>query len=497
MRSRIPNLRQSVTGAAAIVTAFWAVTGFAASTLGPLTSFGVGADQVADGWRAPFEVLTGDAAGSDSISPGLYNYLGNALDNTDVNAGNLERGLAFNPVTGHVLLVSRNNGSVPGIRILDGTTGVDLGQLDQGTGIVTGGNFATNMIGIGDDGAIYVANLSTNLTSSPYKVYRWANESATPTVAFSGNPGSLLSGARIGDTFDVIGSGANTRLVAGYAANPSVAGNNSFALFSTSDGLNYTGASVAIPTTPPDAGDFRLGITFTDSDSVIGKQGTFARLVDVNGSTGTLNVSFDTDGQTLRAMDYAVVAGKPLLAIMECSAAQDAAGRARLFIYDMTDPTLPLVDRKLQEGSNLPNLNPVTGPNQYPNINGTGQVKFGPINGNVATIYAMSTNNGIEAFTFTLDTTVTNTGDYNGNGEVDAADYILWRDTLGQAATPAGSGADGDGDGTIGTGDYDYWRARFGNAAGSGLGAGQVPEPTSAALLAIVMLGMIAKRGRR
>lgn len=497
MRTGISILRQLVFGGATLCAMFWTVTGFAASTLAPLTTFGVGSDQVADGWRAPFEVLPGDSAGSDSISPGLYNYLGNALDNTTVNAGNLERGLAYNPVTGHLILVSRNNGSVPGIRILDGTTGVDLGQLDQGTGIVTGGNFATNMIGIADDGAIYVANLSTNLTSSPYKVYRWANESATPTVAFSGNPGSLLSGARIGDTFDVIGSGANTRLVAGYAANPSVAGNNSFALFSTSDGSSFAGTGISIPTTPPEAGDFRLGITFTDSDSVIGKQGTFARLVDVNGSSGTLNVSFDTDGQTLRAMDYAVVAGKPLLAIMECSAAQDALGRARLFIYDMTDPTLPLVDRKLQEGSNLPILNPVTGPNQYQNINGTGQVKFGPINGNVATIYAMSTNNGVQAFTFTLDTAVTNSGDYNGNGVVDAADYILWRDTLGQAASPAGSGADGDGDGTIGTGDYDYWRARFGNTAGSGLGAGQVPEPTSISLLVIMMMGMAARRGQR
>lgn len=488
---------RSIFGAVALYCAFGAVSGFAASTLAPLTTFGIGGDQNADGWRAPFEVLTGDATGSDSISPGLYNYLGNGLDNTTVNAGNLERGLAYNPVTGHVILVSRNNSSVPGIRVLDGATGVDLGQLNQGSGIVTGGNFATNMVGVGNDGAIYVANLSTNTTSSPYKIYRWANESATPTVAFSGNPGGLLSGARIGDTFDVIGSGANTRLVAGYAATPSVAGNNSFALFSTSDGSNFTGSSISIPTTPPDAGDFRLGITFTDNDSVIGKQGTFARLVDVSGSTGTLNVSFDTDGQTLRAMDYAVVAGKPLLAIMECSAAQDALGRARLFIYDMTNPTLPLVDRKLQEGSNLPILNPGTGPNQYQNINGTGQVKFGSINGNVATIYAMSTNNGIEAFTFTLDTAVTNSGDYNGNGVVDAADYILWRETLGQAASLAGSGADGDGDGTIGPGDYSYWQARFGNTAGSGLGTAQVPEPTSIALVALMLMGMVAHRGRR
>jgi hypothetical protein len=80
------------------------------------------------------------------------------------------------------------------------------------------------------------------------------------------------------------------------------------------------------------------------------------------------------------------------------------------------------------------------------------------------------------------------TGDYNGNGEVDAADYVLWRKTLNQPASPAGSGADGDADGTIDAGDYDFWAARFGNSVpGAGAGAvnAAVPEPATAALLGI------------
>ncbi len=61
-------------------------------------------------------------------------------------------------------------------------------------------------------------------------------------------------------------------------------------------------------------------------------------------------------------------------------------------------------------------------------------------------------------------------GDYNGNGQVDAADYTVWRDTFGQSVTP-GTGADG----VINEHDYTMWFARFGN---SGTGAGQaVPEP--------------------
>jgi hypothetical protein len=53
-------------------------------------------------------------------------------------------------------------------------------------------------------------------------------------------------------------------------------------------------------------------------------------------------------------------------------------------------------------------------------------------------------------------------GDYNGNEVVDAADYVLWRKTLG-AEVDQFSGADGDGDGMIDTDDYGVWRENFGN----------------------------------
>lgn len=52
-------------------------------------------------------------------------------------------------------------------------------------------------------------------------------------------------------------------------------------------------------------------------------------------------------------------------------------------------------------------------------------------------------------------------GDYNQDGIVDAADYTVWRDALGDSV-PAYSGADGDGDGFIGQNDYDVWKGQFG-----------------------------------
>ena len=72
-------------------------------------------------------------------------------------------------------------------------------------------------------------------------------------------------------------------------------------------------------------------------------------------------------------------------------------------------------------------------------------------------------------------------GDYNGNGIVDGADYVLWRHSEGQSVA-AGAGADGDRSGTIDPGDYAVWRSHFGDTA-SGLGAGgSVPEASTLAL---------------
>ncbi|TWT35282.1 hypothetical protein KOR34_01700 [Posidoniimonas corsicana] len=76
------------------------------------------------------------------------------------------------------------------------------------------------------------------------------------------------------------------------------------------------------------------------------------------------------------------------------------------------------------------------------------------------------------------------TGDYNGDGVVNAADYTVWRDSLGQDVAP-GSGADGNGDGAVNQADYNVWRSNYGSSIGGGLSpaASPAPEPGAAALL--------------
>ena len=157
-------------------------------SIAPLATF----SSNGDGWLAP---------GEDS--------------QTFLGTGSLERGLAWNPMTGHLLLVSRNGGV--SVRILDAASGAELGTLPNPLGF-SGGIFAGNMIGVATDGAIFLANLQTNVTAGSYKVYRWASEIADePSIFFDNTIPDLTGTIRAGDSLDVIGAGRDTRLVAGFS----------------------------------------------------------------------------------------------------------------------------------------------------------------------------------------------------------------------------------------------------------------------------------------
>lgn len=88
-------------------------------------------------------------------------------------------------------------------------------------------------------------------------------------------------------------------------------------------------------------------------------------------------------------------------------------------------------------------------------------------------------------------------GDYNADGAVTAADYVVWRKNFGSGtALPNGDDTPG-----VGMDDLARWRSRFGqSASGSGAALSEwtgIPEPTSLVLLLVGSIGLQFCRQRR
>jgi endoglucanase len=83
-------------------------------------------------------------------------------------------------------------------------------------------------------------------------------------------------------------------------------------------------------------------------------------------------------------------------------------------------------------------------------------------------------------------------GDANLDGKVNAADYTVWRNTLGQRG--AGLPADFNIDGVVNMADHGIWKANFRITGGAG---GAVPESASLEMLAIAALLCGACRRRK
>ena len=109
------------------------------------------------------------------------------------------------------------------------------------------------------------------------------------------------------------------------------------------------------------------------------------------------------------------------------------------------------------------------------------------LNGNPAPAGGASFGGFLFDTTFEPNLTLPLAGDYNGDDKVDAADYVVWRKTVGQSGyfLPA----DGNSDNEIDADDYAVWRENFGDSVnGPGAALGQpatAPEPSSMVLLFI------------
>jgi hypothetical protein len=73
-------------------------------------------------------------------------------------------------------------------------------------------------------------------------------------------------------------------------------------------------------------------------------------------------------------------------------------------------------------------------------------------------------------------------GDFNGDNVVDGADFLAWQ----RGESPS----------SLSSGDLETWKSQFG-VSGAGASVAAIPEPTSAALIAVASLGLCRFRRRR
>jgi hypothetical protein len=303
------------------------------------------------------------------------------------------RGLDISPDLSKLYVPSRTG--THNIFILDALTGDSLGKLDM-TG-VSGGTYNLNLVGVAEDGAIYATNLA--LINGTFKLYRWADDAAVPTVAFEG---TVVD--RCGDSFAVIGEGVNTKLYVSGSTSPNVY------LFTTTDGTTFT-HSASIPVT---AGLARGGLGPVGDGSVwVNGSGTAPTLVAADG-TVIASLSTSVVSGTFHDIRYLELSTGEKLIVMAGGAVEAVSRKAE--VWNVTD----LEDYWLYASAALTNV-------WNANVNGTGAALMyeGP-EGDLNVVHMVS-NNGIAAYSVNEEPPVPPV-DYDIFEDfADASDIPNWR----------------------------------------------------------------------
>ncbi|MEO7678775.1 MAG: hypothetical protein ABIV39_18635, partial [Verrucomicrobiota bacterium] len=313
------------------------------------------------------------SSGDGSLHPDERSYL------TATN--NLQRGLAYNPKTTHLLIASRSPTTAPTINIVDSITGADLGSLPFVQQVVAGNaGFLLNKIAVADDGAIYVCNVTTTSTTDiGFVLYRYASETSEQTAVYgnlafgdpsSGRANSAQSNGRWGDTMVVRGAGLNTEIL--------IASQGTLAaiLRPTDESMNTfvatTLATDASSGSMADSVSFGIGDTFWAKANGLGLRHLS---FDLNSGTATTLQTYGSTAFPTQIGPILALNASNLLAGIEIAPAFDSVK-----LYDITTTNPPIfLDRQ----------------DYYTNLNnglGAGEICFG--NG---TLYALDSDNGLLA----------------------------------------------------------------------------------------------------
>jgi hypothetical protein len=308
-----------------------------------------------------------------NLLPGDRPYLG---------TGNTERGLAYNSATANLLLVSRASQD-PEVVVLDPATGAEKWVLNVG-GIpasVAGVSLGLNLVGVGDDGAVFGSSVTVNSSTTPFYLYRWANDSVgvAPGTAFAGDPAaSVEPGLRWGDALAVRGSGASTQVLLSPGSGTNVV------LLRTTSGMDFQNevapAVISIRGVP--SGFARLGLAFGPGGNTFwGKApGGSLYLVefDLSSNTGAVVHEYSTNSVAAGLRGISTGLNQRFLAGISLDLSHNVQ------LYEIGDLAAGPILRDQEVFASL-NANVTSG--------GTGVTAFG---GNY--LFALDTNNGLKAF---------------------------------------------------------------------------------------------------
>jgi hypothetical protein len=278
-----------------------------------------------------------------------------------------QRGLSYNPVTGHLILVNRSGGI--SVQVIDALTGNDVSSMDT-SGLINPGTFILSKVGVADDGVIYGANFGTIGGGTPtFTVYRWQDEASVATIAYSSDPGAGNI-QQWGTTFDVRGTGTNTQILVSSSTGTIAA------LLTTLDGTNFTSQVIATDVLP---GQMGIGIAF-------GTNNTFwAKSVD----GPLLHLSFDPIAGTATTLQSFSVTNFP--------------GSVAPFAVDVTNNLLVGINITTPDTANLYTITNLAAapvllsstnlPSDYANTLFMGAVDFGG-----GMVFTLDSNNGLQAY---------------------------------------------------------------------------------------------------